>query len=64
MCELNGRVVVISVSQEGDMDRFIVTLCYGGLHHCEKMRKEVDEEVMLWPPRASGAGILGRPWPT
>lgn len=51
---LNGSFVVISVSQEGNMDRFIVTLYYGGLHHCEKVRKEADGEVTLWPPHASG----------
>lgn len=64
MCELNGRVVAISVSQEGDMDRFVMTLCYGRLQDCEKMRKEVDGVVMLWPPHESGAQILGRQRPT
>lgn len=29
-----------------------------------KMRKKVDGEVMLWPPWASRAGILGKPQPT
>lgn len=32
MCGLNGRVVMISLSQEGYRDRITMTLYYGGLH--------------------------------
>lgn len=54
MCGLNGRTVVISVSQDRYRDRIIMTLYSGGLHHNGRMRKEENGKAMLWSPHANG----------